>query len=252
MTITEIVTLMSRIKSKSIFALRLSSGFAICLIFVFWLLSCASAQDAQNESPEDELKHGKYQSAILSLTKMLQANPKDGKAQKGLLQAYLETGQYAEAEANAKKFLATGGNEAQSGQARLTLGEVYATTGRYAEAIGEFKKASEVAGKADEKPSSKPDEQSDENSDQELIRLRADLRRGEILQLTGNPEPAREIFQSFVKYYEEEDVSEAEALTLVARALTHLERYKDANDVYLEAIAADEECIEAQLGGGEL
>src|SRR6266498_1024909 len=231
MTITEIVTLMSRIKSKSIFALRLSSGFAICLIFVFWLLSCASAQDAQNESPEDELRHGKYQSAILSFTKMLQANPKDGKAQKGLLQAYLETGQYAEAEANAKKFLAMGG---------------------YAEAIGEFQKASEVAGKADDKPASKPDEQSDEKPDQELVRLRADLRRAEILQLTGAPEPAREIFQSFVKYYEEEDVSDAEALALVARALTHLERYKDANDVYLEAIAADEECIEAQLGGGEL
>src|SRR6266540_926483 len=241
MTITEIVTLMSRIKSKSIFALRLSSGFAICLIFVFWLLSCASAQDAQNESPEDELRHGKYQSAILSFTKMLQANPKDGKAQKGLLQAYLETGQYAEAEANAKKFLAMGGNDAQASQAvqaRLMLGE--------------FQKASEVAGKADDKPASKPDEQSDEKPDQELVRLRADLRRAEILQLTGAPEPAREIFQSFVKYYEEEDVSDAEALALVARALTHLERYKDANDVYLEAIAADEECIEAQLGGGEL
>jgi tetratricopeptide (TPR) repeat protein len=231
------------------FMLNIKSKFAICLIFVFWLLSCASAQDARNESPEDELKHGKYQSAILSFTKMLQANPKDGKAQKGLLQAYLETGQYAEAEANAKKFLALGGNEAQS---KLTLGEVYATTGRYAEAIGEFEKASEIAGKADEKPASKPDEQSDEKSDQELIRLRADLRRGEILQLTGNPEPAREIFQSFVKYYEDEGVSEAEALTVVARALTHLERYKDAKDVYLEAIAADEECIEAQLGGGEL
>jgi len=231
------------------FMLNIKSKFAICLIFIFWLLSCASAQDAQNESPEDELKHGKYQSAILSFTKLLQADPKDGKAQKGLLQAYLETGQYAEAETNAKKFLALGGNEAQS---RLMLGEVYATTGRYPEAIGEFGKASEVAGKADQKPASKPDEQSDENLDQELIRLRADLRRGEILKLTGKEEPAREIFQSFVKYYEDEDIEAAEALTLVARALTHLERYHDANDVYLEAIAADEECIEAQLGGGEL
>lgn len=246
---------MSNIKSKPAFALRSTSGFAICLVFVFWLLSCASAQDAQNESPEDELKHGKYQSAILSFTKMLQANPKDGKAQRGILQAYLETGQYAEVETNAKKFLALGGNEGQStqaGQAGLMLGEVYAVTGRYGEAVREFEKASEVAGKAGEKPAAKPDEQSDEKSDQELIRLRADLRRGEILQLTGALEPAREIFQSFVKYYEDEEVSEAEALTLVARALTHLERYKDANDIYLEAIAADEECIEAQLGGGEL
>ena len=169
---------MSHIKSKPAFALRSSSGFAVCLIFVFWLLSCASAQDAQNESPEDELKHGKYQSAVLSFMKALQADPKDGKAQKGLLQAYLETGQYAEAEAGAKKFLALGGNEAQSSQARLMLGEVYATTGRYAEAIAEFEKASDLAKKAgqnpppqnraSQNPAQKPDDQSDENPDQEI------------------------------------------------------------------------------------
>src|SRR5262245_14048864 len=240
---------MSHIKSKTAFALRSSSGVAIGLLFVFWLLACASAQDAQNESPEDELKHGKYQAAILSFTKALQTNPKDGNAQKGLLQAYLETGQYPEAESNAKKFLAMGGNEAQS---RLMLGEVYATTGRYAEAIVEFGKASEIAKKAEEAAEQKPDQQSDEQPDQELIRLRADLRRGEILQMTGNLEPAKEIFESFVKYYEEQDASTAEALALVARALTWLERYQDANNVYLEAIAAEEECIEVQLGGGYL
>jgi tetratricopeptide (TPR) repeat protein len=234
-------------KSDSIF--RSSSWFAICLIFLFWLLSCASAQDAQNPSPENELKHGKYQSAILSFTKMLQANPKDGKAQKGLLQAYLETGQYAEVETNAKKFLAARENEAQS---RLTLGEVYAITGRYAEAISEFEKASQLARKPIQKSDQQSDEKSEEEVAQELIRLRADLRRAEILNLTGKEELAREVFESFVKYYEEEEVDTAEALTLVARALTHLERYKDANDIYLEAIAADEEYIEAHLGGGEL
>src|SRR5262245_65402152 len=117
------------------FMLNNKSKFAICLIFIFWLLSCASAQDAQNESPEDELKHGKYQSAIISFTKMLQAAPKDGKAQKGLLQAYFETGQYAEAETSAKKFLAIGGNEAQS---RLALGEGYVTKGRKDGALGGF------------------------------------------------------------------------------------------------------------------
>lgn len=240
---------MAHIKSKSASVFRSSSLFAVCLLFVFWLLSCASAQDTQSESPEDELKHGKYQSAILSFTKLLQTNPKDGKAQKGLLQAYLETGQYAEAETNAKKFLGARENEAQS---RLTLGEVYAITGRYAEAISEFEKATQLVRKPAQQSEQKSDEQSEEDAAKELIRLRADLRRAEILNLTGKEEAAREIFESFVKYYEEEDVDTAEALTLVARALTHLERYKDANDVYLEAIAADEECIEAQLGGGEL
>ncbi len=252
---------MSHITSKTATPLRSSSRLSICLIFVFWLLSCASAQDAQNESPADELKHGKYQAAILSFNKLLQANPKDGKAQKGLLQAYLETGQYAEAETSAKKFLSARENEAQS---RLTLGEIYAITGRYAESISEFEKASQLAKASQEaktsqgakapagKPASKPDEQSDDKSDQDLIRLRAELRRGEILKLTGKEEPAEGIFQSIVKFYEDEDIDTSEALTQVARALTHLEKYQDANEMYLEAIAADGENIEAQLGGGEL
>src|SRR5262245_43310673 len=118
--------------------------FATCMVALTTSFSCVTAQDAANESPADELKHGKYQAAILSFTKQLQANPKDGKAQKGLLQAYLETGQYAEAETNAKKFLGQRENEAQS---RLMLGEVYAITGRYSEAISEFEKATQLAQK---------------------------------------------------------------------------------------------------------
>src|SRR5262249_42100980 len=184
---------------------------------------------------------------------LLQSNPKDAAAQKGLLQAYLETGQYAEAETNAKKFLAMRDNEAQS---RLMLGEVYAVTGRYAEAISEFEKAARLTQRPAQKPDSKTDQKSDaqaaEEAAQNAIRLRADLRRAEILKMTGKEETAQEIFQSFVKYYEDNDVDTAEELTLVARALTSLEKYKDANDIYLEAIAADEEYIEAQLGGGEI
>src|SRR5262249_22917260 len=94
--------------------------------------------------------------------------------------------------------------------------------------------------------------QSAEEAGQNAIRLRADLRRAEIMELTGKVEAAQDIYQSFVKYYEDNDVDTAEELTLVARALTHLEKNKDPNDIYLEAIAADEEYIEAQLGGGEL
>jgi tetratricopeptide (TPR) repeat protein len=232
--------------------------FATCMVALTTSFSCVTAQDAANESPADELKHGKYPAAILSFTKQLQSNPKDGKAQKGLLQAYFETGQYAEAETNAKKFLVQRENEAQS---RLMLGEVYVITGRYAEAITEFEKASQLAQITNQKPeqnsavpnNQKSDEQAAEvAAAQNTIRLRADLRRAETLKMTGKEEPAQEIFQTFVKYYEDNDVDTAEELTLVARALTHLERYKDANDIYLEAIAADEEYIEAQLGGGEL
>lgn len=181
------------------------------------------------EAAEAELKSGKYQAAITSFTRLLQTSPNEARAQRGLLQAFLETGQYDAAERDAKRFLGTKGNEAQ---ARLMLGEVYAVTGRYNEAIAEFEKA----GKAEQVP----------------IKLRANLRRAELLEMTGKEEAAQELYKTFVSHYEDNDVKAAEELTIIARALTHLEQYKDANDIYLEAIAADETYLEAHLGGGEL
>ncbi len=215
----------SNLKVIAIFR-HLSVLPAVCLAF---FLSCAMAQNPDIDSAEEELKQGKYSAAITSFTRLLQTNQNDRRAQQGLLQAYLETGQYAEAERDAKKFLSSKDNEAQT---RLMLGEVFATTGRYAEAIAEFAKA--------------------RNTEQTAIKLRADLRRAEVLQLTGKEEAAQEIFKTFVSHYETNNPNSAEELTLVARALAHLERYKDANDVYLEAIGEDDEFIESQLGGGEL
>ncbi len=198
------------------------------LLFIF-LISCAAAQNQTIDDAEEELKQGKYSAAIATFNRLIQANQNDGRAQKGLLQAHLETGQYAEAEREAKKFLGSKENEAQ---ARLVIGEVYAVTGRYPEAIGEFEKAG--------------------NTEVVAIKLRADLRRGETLKSIGKDEAAEEIFKTFVTHYENNNPDSAEELALVARALIHLERYKDANEVYLEAIAEDDENIEAQLGGGEL
>src|SRR5262245_33007061 len=98
----------------------------ICLIFLL-LISCAAAQNHTIEAAEEELQQGKYSAAITSFTRLLQANPNDAAAQKGLLQAYIETGQYAEAERDAKKFLGVKANEPQMQlMLRLMLGEVYA------------------------------------------------------------------------------------------------------------------------------
>jgi len=233
---------MLNFKSKLSSAFRaFPAALTVCLLSLFWLLACASAQDSPIDAAEEELKQGKYQPAILSFSKLLQSNPNDGRAQKGLLTAYLETGQYAEAERDAKKFITTRGNEAQS---RLMLGEVYAITGRYSEAVAEFEKAAKLI--------PKPDEKSDEKPEGNSLKLRADLRRAEILKLTGKEEAAREIFESIEKYYEENDVDLAEELTLVARALVQLEKYHDANSVYEEASSADEKYLEAHLESGEL
>ena len=225
--------------------------FAAGIVVLLFVLSCASAQDSPIDAAEEELKQGKYSSAITAFAKLLQANPNDGRAQKGLLTAYLETGQYKDAERDAKKFLAAPENEAQS---RVMLGEVYTVTGRYAEAIAEFDKAARATEK--KKPEKKADDKDKEEDEEEnplrAVKARADLRRAEVLKLTGKEEEAQPIFESFVKFYEETGDLTAEELTLIARALVYLERYKDANDVYDEAISDDQTHIEAHLGRGEL
>ncbi|MBS1788545.1 MAG: tetratricopeptide repeat protein [Acidobacteria bacterium] len=249
---------MSNLNAKPIFTFRsLTAVFVVGLLSLFCLLACVSAQQATVESAEEELKAGKYSEAMASFNSLLQTAPKDERAQAGLLKAYLETGKYTEAETDAKKFLARG----ESPAARLALAEVMAITGRYTAAIAEFEKVSQITQKAIEKAEKeekekKPDANAEEKPEPipspKAQRVLADLRRAELLHLTGKEEQAKEIFESLVKYYEDNDVDSAEELTSIARTLSYLEKYQDAKDMYLEAIAADATYIEAQLGGGEL
>lgn len=236
----------------------LPASSAFCLTLMFWCLSCATAQDVSIESAEKDLKEGKYSNAVTSFTRLLQANPNDGRAQKGVLTAYLETGKYAEAESNAKRFVGTPGNEAQS---RLFIGEVLAITGRYPEAISEFEKTAAAASKkpeaktpaADAKKTDAANEDEEDAADNlRTTKARADLRRAEILELTGKRDAAQPIYESFIKYYEDTDALSAEDLTIIAQALVHLERYKDANEMFDDAINADAELLEAHLSRGEL
>jgi cellulose synthase operon protein C len=78
------------------------------------------------------------------------------------------------------------------------------------------------------------------------------LRRAEVLTLIGQEDRANPIYESFVTYYTDHDPKTARELTLIARALVHLERYQDANDMYRSAIEADSNYLEAQLGAAEL
>ncbi|MCI0661941.1 MAG: tetratricopeptide repeat protein [Acidobacteria bacterium] len=206
--------------------------FPVVCFICFSLISCAAAQNQTIDSAEEELKSGNYSPAITTFKRLLEINPSDARAQRGILQAYLETGQYSDAEREAKRFQGTKGDEGQAAFAHLILGEVNSITGRYNEAIAEFEKA--------------------ESPEERAIKLRADLRRAEILELTGKTEAAEKIYQTFASFYQDSDPETAEELTLVARALVHLEKYKEANDIFLEAIDDDKDYIEAHLEGGEL
>ena len=149
------------------------------------------------------------------------------------VRAYIETGKYTEAETTAKKLLT---KTPDAGSVRHQLGEVLAITGRYTEAIAEFERAAK-----DLEKSNVPGE-----------RLESDLRRAELLELLGQEDQARAIYASFVKYYNDNDPETALELTLIARALVHLEKFQDANDMYRAAIEADSSHLDAQLSAAEL
>ena len=142
-------------------------------------------------------------------------------AQPSDLRALIDTGHYTEAEAAARKS-----------QAHHQLAEVLAITGRYPEAIAELERAAKDAGPREA--------------------LQSDLRRAELLELTGQEAQAKTIYESFVKYYTDKNPETALELTLIARALEHLERFHDANDLYRQAIEADSNYLEAQLAAAEL
>ena len=178
-----------------------------------------------------ELKRGDYENALKILTTRLASTPNDPALQRAFVRVHIETGRYSEAEAAAKKFLQ---KTLDIGGVRHELAETMAITGRYTEAIAEFEKAA-----ADSKESAGD-------------KLESDLRRAELLELTGQEDRARAIYESFVKFYTDNDPESARELTLVARALVHLERFQDANDMYRSAIEADSGYFESHLSATEL
>lgn len=198
------------------------------------LLNVARIVHSQTETRGlAELRKGDYDNAFKLLSARLTSNPDDTVAQQALLRVYIETGRYLEAEATAKRFLT---KTPETATVRRELGEALALTGKHTEAIAEFERAAADA----------------EKSDEPQTKLESDLRRAEVLDLIGQEDSARTLYESFVKYYTENDPDSAAELTLIARALVHLGRYQDANDMYRSAIEADSDYLEAQLGAAEL
>jgi tetratricopeptide (TPR) repeat protein len=150
------------------------------------------------------------------------------------LRILIDTGKYSEAESTARKVLA---KTPDSGSVRQQLAEVLALTGRYADAITEFERAAADLEKTNETSGA---------------RLESDLRRAELLELIGQDAAAKPIYESFVTYYTKADPETAFELTMIARALVHLERYQDANDIYRAALEADSDYLDAHLSAADL
>jgi tetratricopeptide (TPR) repeat protein len=203
------------------------------IIILVFLFSCSfnsgAAQELSIERGRTLVKHGAYKEAIALFNSLLAKNPSDRDALEGLVFALTETGDYQAAEKRAADYL---GAHPADAALRVGLADIKLETGRYTEAASEFERAARDAKAA--------------------VWLRAQLGRALALRAVGRNDEAAALLQGFIRYYNENSPKSAEELTLVARGLVYLEKFKDANELFLDAREADPLYAAAFTGQGEL
>jgi cellulose synthase operon protein C len=203
----------------------------LAIILLTLVFSCVSvAQDLSLDRGKNLLKSGAYKEAIAHFNSMLEKQADNREAQELLIRAQIETGDYAAAEKRVKDFLAKAPGDAPL---RNALGDIQFETGRYAEAAAEFDRAAKTA--------------------KGVPLYRALLNRARALIAQGKTDEAKVLLVDLgEKYTANEEKNTAESLTIFAKAFALLEKYQDANDIYIDARDADDHYIEAYIGQGDL
>jgi tetratricopeptide (TPR) repeat protein len=208
------------------------------LIILLFLFSCSfnsgAAQEVSIERGRDLHKHGSYKEALSVFDTLVQRNANDRDAIEGRVLSQLALGQYEAAESRIKAYLK---DNPVDGALRVVLAEILLETGRYGEASAEFEHASRD-GKG-------------------VTVLRAMLGRARALRAQGKGDEAQAVLQQILAYKNSDSKNSdsprrAEELTAIAQALVYLEKYKDANEFFMDAREADPTYIEAFIGQGDL
>ncbi|HVG19759.1 MAG TPA: tetratricopeptide repeat protein [Blastocatellia bacterium] len=203
------------------------------LITLLFLISCSfnsgAAQEISVERGRVLLKQGAYKEALAAFDALLQKNSSDRDALEGRVMAQMALGQYDAAEGRLRAYLKDNPGDAAL---RNALGETQFETGRYADAAGEFERVSRDAKGA--------------------LLLRAVLGRALALRAQGKEDEAQTTLQQLVRYYNASGPKTAEELTAIAQGLVYLEKYKDANELFIDAREADPSYAEAFIAQGEL
>jgi cellulose synthase operon protein C len=204
----------------------------LAFIGLILLLGCSFNGHAGQSSlarSSDLLVHGDYKAAIPAFQSLLRKDPANHDAALGLLTAELETGQYSNAESTARDFLAkTPGDPA----VRNLLAEALLSTGRLVEAQKEFESAVQ--------------------SGKDIDWLRATFGRARALKAQGKDDEAQSTVRQFISFYNTNQPRSAPELTVIARGMHLLEKYEDANNLFIDARKADKDFVEALVGQGEL
>ena len=204
----------------------------LAFLILICLISCSfktgAAQEISIESGRTLLKTGSYKEAITVFAALLEKDSANREAKEGLIRARIETGDYETAEREAKEFLKTDSNPSLRG----ALGQILFETGRYKEAFAEFERASQTA--------------------KDAVWLRSRLGQARALLAQGKGDEAHALLVEFIRYYNDRGPRSAEELTLIAHAVILLEKYKDANELFIDAREIDPAYLDAYIGQGEL
>jgi tetratricopeptide (TPR) repeat protein len=188
----------------------------------------ASGQAGGRNAQEFLLVQGDYKGAITAFQAVLARDPGDKVARDGLLTAQIAIGQYREAESKILEYLKS------NADASLVdiLGNLLMEVGRYQEAAAAFERAAQGS------------------SGKELLRAIVGLNRA--LLAVGKDEDARAQLNRLIEYAGSGSAKSAEELTLVADALVSLERFREANEFYIDARQADTGYAPAFVRQGDL
>lgn len=221
----------SRLGLARFLSLRSSCApwFLLLLFFFSCSFSSPAAQEITLERGRALLHRGGYKEAIAVFTALIEKNANDAGAVAGLVEAQIETGDYAAADKRAREFLRS---HAAESAVRVLLGRVQLETGRYADAATEFERASQDSKGA--------------------VLLQAKLGRARALHNQGKEEEAQAVAQELVRYYNTDSPDKADELTAIADAVVLLQKPKEANELFIDAREADETFADAFIGQGEL
>ena len=215
---------------------RLVFGWLGCLLCL-GSTAAYSAQANQLESGAEALRRGDYEKAIEFFTDRIDEEPADVEVNRGLVQAYRDTGRYREAERAIEAFQRS---FPESVDLANSLGEILHTTGRLDSAREAFQRA--IAGGAADA-------------------LSAELNLAVLDYEQGRRPEAMRRFDRFIDVYNHNGRGErtlsAADLTAVGTACRYLgvdnpQLFKDALRAFDEASAADPIAVEAKLRTGEL
>ncbi|MFQ5822825.1 MAG: tetratricopeptide repeat protein [bacterium] len=203
------------------------NSLVICFLFAAFASNLLAFQDNKIQKAYQLFQAGNYEKAIVQFEKAAKQKSLALEAYLGLGRVLMEIGEYAEAEETLQRAMAI---YPEHPEALTLLGDIFKRTGRYKKARLNYEKALK----------------------RYPNHLSSRLNLGIMQWEWGEKKAARQTLRYFISYYQSHRSLNANELNLVAQAYVYLDRFRDANDLFFDAIKADSNLWQAYIPWGNL